>query len=244
MSYSTSRPSGRITSTLPAPTLRSRLRPSRFSGSATWVRSRTSSPAPMLVAVLDLGGGERCAHRAVLPAAGGRGAGHAERGDEADEDQAAGAAEEGADQQHHAADRDDQGRVGRVGDAGARRVGHAQDPDGQGREREGEPEQDRTALARARRARGACWIGWVTYCWACHSGCTQPCWVCGVVGCPRTRWAGARAWWCGGPAARSASGACRGRRSTRPGARPRRRSPAATGSRSHPWCRRPVTGRR
>ena len=90
---------------------RSMVRPSRSSRSATSVRSSDQLAGAEVVAVLRPRPRSRrpCASVAVPPVGGGR-AGQAEAGEQAEQDQPAGAAEERADQQHHAGDRRRPGR--------------------------------------------------------------------------------------------------------------------------------------
>ena len=80
-------------------------------------------------------------------------------GEQAQQDQAAGAAAERADQQHHADDADGQGGVRRVGDGRAGDVDGAEHAEPERDQREREPEQDRAAAARVARAPAGCGAG-------------------------------------------------------------------------------------
>ena len=110
----------------PAPASQLDLRPSRLSRSATSVEVEDQLARADLVAAVHARRGGRHPDDLVVPAAARGRAGHADGGDQADQDQAAGPAEERADQEHHAADRDDERRVGGVGDAGAGEVDDAE----------------------------------------------------------------------------------------------------------------------
>ena len=85
---------------------------------------------------------------------GGRGAGGHHRRQQAERDQASGPAVEGADQQHHAAQPEGDGGVGRVGNRPTGQVDGAEDADGQGGERHGPPEQDGSAPPGVARGQG------------------------------------------------------------------------------------------
>ena len=107
-----------------------------------------------LVAALHLRGRRRARHRAVdVPSVGDRQPRGDGVGDEPDQDDPAGPAEERPDQEEHGAQPEHRGGVRRGCDVGAGEVGDPEDTEGDGHHRQREPEQDRALLARVDRTR-------------------------------------------------------------------------------------------